>query len=400
MRAAAALAVALATLWACARSEPAPGDPGASWSEAERALILSLSPLPPPPPSPTNPFADDPRAAALGHRLFFDPALSRSGAVSCATCHDPARAFTDGRPRAVGEGHHPRNTPTLLGAPWLPFLTADGARDSLWAQALGPLEGAAEHGLDRRRVLEVVQARHRLAWEAAFGPWPALDEPAAVDGAFVRVGQALEAYQRRLTLAPAPFDRFVAAVRAGDPTGGGHLDPAARRGLRAFLGEGRCVTCHHGPWLTDGAFHNLGLPAVLGLPTADPGRAAGVHAVLADPFRCGGPHAASAACDELRYLATDLPELLGAFKTPTLRNVADTAPYMHTGQLATLEDVVHFYRTLPGPPSVGRRSPLLAPLPRGVRASDLLALLSALSSPPIDDPWARPPHGTAPASTP
>jgi cytochrome c peroxidase len=221
----------------------------------------------------------------------------------------------------------------------------------------------------------------------------------AVDRAFSNAGKALEAYQRMLWPGQAPFDRYVEALRQGDATGGGHLSAEARRGLRLFLGPGRCVSCHHGPLLSDGQFHNLGLPAADALAPPDEGRARGAREVKADPFRCGGPYSAVDTCDELRFLNPAFEDFLGAFRTPSLRNVARTAPYMHAGQLRSLEEVVAFYRSLPGQPALGHRDALLTQIPRALPTRPLVALLESLTGPLPPEEWLAPPgSGLSPSS--
>lgn len=401
-----------ALLLACALASC--GRPQEPLSDDERARILSLSPLPSLPESPESPVADDEEAAELGRALFYDPRLSASSRTSCSSCHDPAAELTDGRPMALARGRVGRNTPTLRGSAWMRWQTWDGRKDSVWAQALAPLEDDAEHATTRAEVARVVARHHEARWSRVFGPLPpdlaperltsarpvpgAPDHPharawaamsaaqrAAVEHVFVRVGFALEAYLRRLDPGEAPLDRYVEALRRGDETGAGAMSEAAVRGLRAFVGPARCFDCHHGPLLSDGEFHNLGLPPAIGVPDDDRGRADGARALLEDPHRC-----ASERCAEVRHLDPTRPELVGAFRTPPLRNVARTAPYMHGGHLATLDDVLQFYRTLPGRAAVGHRDELLAPLPRGVRASDLRAFLEALSGRPPEARWLRP----------
>jgi cytochrome c peroxidase len=385
----------------------------------EWARIESLSPVPPLPARPDNPVADDEAAAELGRALFFDARLSPSG-VACASCHDPAREYADGRPTSRARGVLPRNAPSLRGSAWMRWQTWDGRRDSVLAQSLAPLEDPREHGGSRTRVARVVALQHEEAYTRVFGPLPealaptelpadarpaepdhpharawaelAPQQRAAVDRVFVHAGQALEAYVRRLHPGEAPLDRYVAALRAGDPEGGGHLEPAAARGLRAFVGPAGCFHCHHGPLLSDGEFHRLPRPAAIGAPTRDRGRAEGALAVLADPFRCGGPYRAEAECPELRHLDPSLPMLEGAFRTPSLRNVARTAPYLHAGQLAQLEDVLDLYAA---PHLDGRRDPLLRPLPRSVSRADLLAFLAALGGDPLPARWSTPARSLA-----
>ena len=401
-------------------------DSDAPWSPDERDLILSLSPPGALPPSPGNRVADNEAAALLGRALFFDTGLSANGAVACATCHQPGHYFTDGRARARGIGEASRNAPTLLGAAYWPFVFWDGRKDSLWAQALGPLEADVEHGLSRAGLAHAIADHYRARFEALFGPladlrdaarFPAAARPVAdhpehphdrawrtmtpadqitVERIASDAAKAIEAYERKLLPGLAPFDAYVAALRAGDPNGGGHLDVAARRGLRAFIGTGRCVNCHNGPLLADGQFHNLGLPQPPGSSGFDLGRTFGAAQVRADPLRCGGAYSdvaaadVAAACAELTYLNPRFADFQGAFKTPTLRNVDRTAPYMHAGQFASLEQAVAFYATRPGKPLIGHRDLLLDQVPATLPVTDLVAFLRSLTGPLPDARWLGP----------
>lgn len=360
------LLVGAVALGAC--SEPLP-----EWSPAELRTLASLTSSGAAQdsgalaPSPANPYSDDGTAARLGRALFFDEHLGQ-GAVSCATCHVPERSFSDGRVVALGVDGGLRNTPTLLGAAALRFFGWEGGADSLWAQNLLALEAPSEHAATAESVLSRVQSAHSEAYESVFD-----EPPGDAERVLVHVAQALEAYVRTLRVGPAPFDEYVAALLAGDPRGGGHLPPPALRGLAGFLREG-CVDCHHGPWLTDGEFHNLGLPSNVGTFDRDPGRQRGVQRAKASPHRCR-------ECPETDYLNAGFEDFAGAFKTPTLRNVQRTAPYMHTGQFRTLEEVVEFYRKLPGAAAIGRRDPQLRPLPRSVATRDLTSFLRTLTAP-------------------
>lgn len=398
--------------------DPPPG----VWNDAERALLRSLTGIPKPPASPGNRFADDPAAARLGQRLFFERRLSKNGEVACATCHQPERYFTDGLPLAKGLGTTGRHAPTVLGAAHLPFQFWDGRKDSLWAQSHGPLESEVEHGIARTDAVRLVYRHHRAEFEAVFGPLPAMDDTArfplgaqpvtdlpgdprakawatmrdedrrAVDRAFAQLGKAIEAYERRLQPQPAPFDHYVAALESGDPKGGGHLDDAALRGLRAFIGIGGCVNCHNGPLLTDKGFHNLGLPRRTGQSGLDVGRTLGAKQVKEDPFSCGGSFSDSRRCDELRFLNPRFEDFLGAFKTPSLRNVSETAPYMHDGRLATLEEVVTFYKERPGKAEIGHRDLVLDQIdPSRVATADLVAFLRSLKGPLPETTLLHPP---------
>ncbi|MCB9680244.1 MAG: cytochrome-c peroxidase [Alphaproteobacteria bacterium] len=377
----------------------------AAWSADEVRQLQRMRLVSAFPPDPTNRWADDADAAALGRRLFYDPGLSASGRFSCASCHDPARHFTDGLPRAVAAGEAARNTPALEGSQAGPWYFWDGRADSLWSQAAGPIEAAVEMDSDRMHVARYVLRAYAAPYAALFGAPPDLSDPArfpararpddgaagqawaamaaddrdAVDAVFVHVLKALAAFERTMVPGEAPFDRYVDAVTGGDPHGGGALDDDAVAGLSLFLRRGNCVACHHGPWLSDGAFHALGVPDAQGY---DPGRTVGAAQVLKAPFNCQGAFSDTTTCEELRYLNPTFDDFRSAFKTPTLRNVTQTAPYMHQGQLATLRDVLDFYAVLPGAPMIGHRELTLVPL--GLTEAEtrqLIAFLGSLEAP-------------------
>lgn len=352
------------------------------FSSNELAVLTTMSPLGPLPPSTGNMYADDPRAAALGHRLFFDQNLSVTGRTSCATCHDPAQYFTDGRKRAMGRGEGSRNTPSILLAPHYPFQSWDGRKDSIWSQALSAFVDDREHGLSVRDVAMKVIGHHGEAYRAAFGPSPDLADPVAAENVFAAAGKSVEAYVRSVArLEPSPFDQYVAAITSGDSTGGGHLSDSAIRGLRAFIGDAHCIDCHHGPLFSDREFHVIGLPPVFGAPDLDEGRAAGIARLERDPYSCGGAFSDTHDCPNLRFINRTSATNIGAIRTPSLRNVEKTAPYMHGGQLATLEDVIDNYRSLMHEPRLGQPDPLLRRVGGDVRTNDLVAFLRSLTSP-------------------
>ncbi|MFM1896426.1 MAG: hypothetical protein RLZZ385_1500 [Pseudomonadota bacterium] len=345
------------------------------WTAAELALLetLSLDRLPPPPIDPSNRVADDPRAAALGARLFFDTRLSSTGELSCATCHQPDRWFTDGRKLGMGTAEGDRHTMGLLGVAYSPWHYWDGRKDSLWSQALEPLENPLEHATTRTAVARLISndPHYRPAFEDLFGALPDLNDserfPAQasplgsesqqrswwamtaadqhqVSRVFSQVGKVLAAYERQLLPGRAPLDDYLQAVRGnGLLRQAGLLSRAQVAGLRLFIGKAQCINCHNGPLLTNHDFHNTGLLPLPGnLPAT--GRASGLRLALADPFNCLGDFsdAAPEQCVELRFARVG-DENLGAHKTPTLRNVALTAPYMHAGQLGSLEAVLRHY---------------------------------------------------------
>lgn len=326
--------------------------PPSAWKDYERESIVSLwlERLPPLPPDPTNAVADDPRAATLGHQLFFDARLSANGMISCATCHQPIRHFTDGLPKGVALGMSKRNTPSIVGSAYSPWLYWDGRKDSQWSQALSPLEDANEHGSSRLQILSIIASvsDYRDAYEDLFGAPPDLTRVDEIDRAFANVGKAIAAYERLLMPGESRFDRYVAHLEAG----GHHLDqeiltPDEIRGLRLFIGEARCTECHNGPLFTNNEFHNTGLLSIPGEPP-DRGRIDGVRFVLADPFNCLGEFSDDPlrTCGELRYVRTG-SELIGATRTPSLRNIAVTAPFQSKGQFLTLAGVLEHYNRAP-----------------------------------------------------
>jgi cytochrome c peroxidase len=386
-----------------------------AWSESELTILASLrlARLPPVPRDPSNAFETNPAAIALGRRIFFDPRFSQSAAVSCSTCHDPNRHFQDGRPLSQGMGLGSRRTPTLLGAAHSPWLFWDGRKDSLWSQALSPLESAIEHGSNRTRIARTVQRLYRHEYESIFGgmpdlsaapgdagplgsaleqaAWSQLDTPMreAITRVFANVGKAIAAYEKTLALAPSRFDAYVNIV-LGDHTttsAGPTLTSQELNGLRIFIGKGRCVTCHAGPLFTDHHFHSTRVPE-RDPANPDQGRAAAISKLQGDEFNCMGrfSDAPPAQCDELRYLVTNDAAMLRAFKTPGLRNVATRPPYMHAGQLATLRDVISHYVKAPdaatGPDGMVHRLGLnseLQPLPLSPQEiADLVEFLGAI----------------------
>ncbi len=349
-----------------------------TFTPRDRAKIESLSPIPAPLPRPTNAFADNPQAAALGKELFFDAGLSADGKRSCATCHDPQKHFTDGKRFADGIGSGPggtRNVPSIESVPWQTWFFWDGRADSAWAQAAGPIRNPIEMANTAAGVRERVISAHLAAWTPVFGEVP--EDP---DATLAMVGKAIEAFERTISPGPARFDQYVADIRSAGSSS--VLTPQEAHGLEIFIDDG-CTNCHSGPLFTDGSFHNIGVPQVAhgGL---DPGRALGAIQVKQDPFNCVGVFAdpgptGPADCPELRFLDTSFPDWPLAFKTPSLRNVTKTAPYMHDGSFATLDAVLMFYSELPGIPLVGHRELTLQPLRlSGGDRADLIAFLGTL----------------------
>ena len=319
------------------------------------------------------------RLVALGHTLFSDRALSADDRVSCATCHQPERAYSDGRVHAIGVADHvgTRNTPSLLDVWSQRSLFWDGRRMRLEDQALDPLLNEVEHGLtDEAELLRRLHAepRYHAAFVAAFGNAP---ESEAIT---VRhVAEALAAFERTLVSAPSAFDRFC----TGDK---GAMSESARRGWVVFDQQAHCTRCHvatsdgsGSPLFTDHQFHSLAVGfrrIERELPQLTERLAA---------LRCdGGPLGREVLLDrdlaELgRFAVTLDPADLGAFKTPGLRNVALTAPYMHDGSVATLAEAVDLEVYSRGASEA--RPIILTPSER----EDLIAFLAALTSGDLAD---------------
>jgi cytochrome c peroxidase len=425
-------------LAACAAEpdvEPAPSpgqdQPGATetagfggWSEAEIAALESLwlGSLPPLAPDPSNAVGDDPRAVELGRRIFFDTRFSAGGkvaggneaggSVACAICHIPTNNFTDSLPRAQALGTTPRHTPTIVGVAYSPWFFWDGRRDSQWAQALGPLEAALEHGGSRTQYAHIIHddPEYRAAYEAIFGPMPDLsdegrfpagagpvDDPelaAAWEGmnpadrevinqVYANMGKAIAAYERKIMPGTSDFDAYVAALLARDEEAmAASLSADEVAGLRLFVGRGNCTQCHNGPLFTNMGFHSIGMPDAEGQPP-DVGRFAGVQLAINNEFNCLGQYsdAEPEACEELRFAKSMSPELMAAFKVPTLRNVARTAPYMHAGQFATLAEVLDHYNQAPSGLGPTAHTDLVPLGLTAIEMDQLEAFLGSLSAP-------------------
>jgi cytochrome c peroxidase len=274
------------------------------------APLLTLASPEPAAPSPwvitqhiTAPVDNVPNAdrIELGRRLFFDPRLSDKGTLSCATCHNPALGWSDGLERAVGRDMKQlgRSTPTIINVAYNKLQMWDGRKPTLEAQALGPFLSPDEQNL----TLETLESKVRsipgyvILFERAY---PGEEMNAAT------VAKAIAAFERTVISADSPFDRW----QQGDTQA---VSASARSGFALFTGEARCNLCHLPPNFTDDGFHNIGLAGNGG--TEDLGR----------------------------YAHRKVAVLKGAFKTPTLRDIALTAPYMHNGQYRTLEEVIDHY---------------------------------------------------------
>ncbi|HJQ69970.1 MAG TPA: cytochrome c peroxidase [Blastocatellia bacterium] len=276
-----------------------------------------------------------PQKVELGRKLFFDARLSANGKVSCATCHDPKLGFADAKPVAEGiDGKRgARNTPTILNAMFNASQFWDGRADSLDAQAVMPLVNPDEMG---NRSLDEVVARLRKMPDYSAQFEEVFNRPVTI----ADVGSAIAAFERTLVSGNSAFDRYV----AGDRTA---LSESALRGLGLFRGKGRCAICHSVnqsfPFLTDQNYRNTGIAA--NNPDFNELTKAALQLARsgATPERLEALRSQKGASELGRFLITGNALDIGAFRTPSLRNVELTAPYFHDGSAATLLDVVRYY---------------------------------------------------------
>jgi len=266
----------------------------------------------------SNPLTRD--KVIVGRQLFFDKRLSRDGTLACASCHEPERAFSDGRAvaRGINGAEGARNAPALINRGYGSVFFHDGRAPSLERQAIEPILNPKELGLTETEL------ERRTGMKAA------------------DVTAALASYVRTIRSGDSPFDRYAAGRSRA-------LNAVAKAGLELFRGKGHCSACHVGPNFTDERFHNTGVA-----------------------WRDGR------IADEGRFTISENPREHGAFKTPTLREIERTGPYMHDGSLARLEDVVEFYC------NGGRQNPYLDPEIRPLNFTDqekraLIAFLRSLT---------------------
>ena len=391
------------------------------------------------PPDPTNMYADDPDAAALGRMFFWETrfsgalvigdngingALGTSGAmelIACASCHDLKRGGADTRskgPTSLAAKWTGRNAPTIFNAGFLTFNHWDGRHYPLWNGCAAPIEGAI--GGSRLKLAHRLYELYRADYEALFGAMPDLSDtvrfptagkpgqPAwdnmadadkeAINRVWINFGKSVAAFYRQLVDRNSPFDRYMLGEEDA-------LSPAAIRGAKLFVGKASCNECHNGPLLSDGDFHNLGVPQEGPyVPPADVGRSFGINKILSDPLNGAGPFSDAPDVGE-EYLSalTPLPAeavnacgdypSCGAFKTSGLRSVALTGPYMHTGGIGTLWDVVEFYSEGGGTDRfVGHKDPSIRPLNlTDQEISDLVEFLKSLTGEPMPDSLSDPP---------
>ena len=381
------------------------------WDEVELAVlrsmwIESLEVM----ADPSNRVSESDDAAKLGQQFFFDKRFSANGQVACATCHKPENYFSDGLPTSQGVGLAKRNAPSIVGARFHTWFFHDGRADSLWSQALGPMEDQREHGGSRTQYAHIVfnDADYRERYEKLFGQMPDMSDKArfpatagpvknkrlldawnamlevdraAVTQVYVNIGKAIAAYEAKLIPASSRFDNYIkAALENNKAKMSELLRPDELAGLKLFLGKGNCTICHNGPMLSDLGFHNIATPP-RNLKQYDWGRYKAVSRIKKSEFNCRSQYndANEKQCAELDYLILHKEETAAAFKTPSLRNVSKTAPYMHAGQYQTLSEVMKHYAE---PPST--KVGMSDLLPVDLNAAELVQLEAFLKT--LDGP--------------
>ena len=325
----------------------AAADDGMQFDANEIARIIALGPWPPAfERDPSNRVSGMPAAIDFGRRLFFEPRFSPNGYISCVACHQPDRSFTDSLPRARGLAPVERNAPALHNLRLQRWYGWGGSSDSLWMASLRPILDEREIGGSAAKVARVIRTGDGVAcrYRAAFGTDPARENAETV---LVNVGKALAAYEETLRTGRTAFDDFRDGVARGE-RGARTYPIAAQGGLKIFVGRGNCFTCHSGPNFTDGEFRATGVPLFAGQRAPDTGREAGVRAWRESGFHLSGRYnddAARSTATPARHVRPGLSDR-GKWRTPSLRNVAVTAPYLHNGGAVSLREVVRRYAQL------------------------------------------------------
>ena len=406
----------------------------------ERLRTLTAENLVSSPPDTSNAWADDPMAAELGKKFFFDPRFSgpllssdhdggsaalgrqgETGKVACASCHDPQSAFTDSRSSrgqiSLGSDWTHRKSPSLLDVGYRKVLMWDGRRDAGYNQVFGTIELASEFNSSRLFVAQQIERLYKEEYEAVFGPIPdlssfeplsaedagcdvALDDPLSDPGyscekpfnddvtqVVVNFGKAIHAYERLLFCGESPFDRWIAGQSDA-------LSASEIRGAGLFVGKAGCVSCHSGPMLTDERFHNVGVAGATVAFTfevgEDDGASVGLEGALDDELNVRGIFS-DGDDGRLDPYETEEARALGAFRTPSLRCVDQRPSYMHNGKYLGLASVVAFFSdggSTAGFAGTSEISPLNLSLDE---QEDLVAFLKSLSGPGADEALRSPP---------
>ena len=360
------------------------------FTASEKQIISSLTvPLPVKIPQDlSNAYQNDPNAKVLGKQLFFDVRLSGNKKISCATCHQLDNAFTDGLPQARGLAKGQKNTPTLLNSAFNRWFFWDGRSDSLWSQALNPITHRAEMGGKWPDIYQLFITDSILLtlYNQTFPSnelheWVNFSE---IDQNRFKsnVGKALAAFQSDITQFNSRFDQYARSINSSDQHVSNELSRIEKQGLKLFIGKAQCIVCHSGPNFSDSEFHDIRLPLNKRLPEA--GRYDGITHLKKNKMNVLGQYSDlteenKAYGDKTLYL-TQKNSQWSAYKTPTLRNITQTAPYMHNGSFKKLDEVIKHYSTFENATPNHHKNGLLTPLHLSTKEkTQLMAFLESLT---------------------
>ena len=362
-----------------------------TWTETEIQNIqkFSIKSLQSPVDS-SNKYLNKLKAINFGKTLFNDVRLSSNGKVSCSSCHLEKYAFTDNKKLAIGLRQGFRNTSTLLNVGQHHWFFADGAKDSLWAQALSSIENPAEQNFTRMEMVHLISSNknYRKQYQQLFGEhlpdqlptqsqldllpakagpntelkgliaWKKLSkvQRSNTNTVFTNIGKSIAAFVSTIKSKATRFDHFADGLEANKKSV--DLTASEQRGLRLFLSqESGCANCHSGPLFSNKTFHDIGT----GIPGKDNGRSEVIESLVRDEFNCLSKYsdAEPEQCIELNYINRNKHQLNGTYKTSTLRGIKSTAPYMHDGRFDNLSKVIkHYVSTSQGKPKKTDLAPI------------------------------------------
>lgn len=350
------------------------------FTEGERALIRGMGPWPAEPPADAgNELSGLAWAERLGEQLFNDTDLSGDRQLSCASCHIESLGFADSRAVAIGAGQHLRNTQSLLNVGLQRWFGWDGGSDSLWAAAMRPILSDVEMAGDIETIAQRLRDKGYFTQALTAA---GRDQPVDDEGLVVIAAKSIAAYTRVLISASTPFDRFRKSLLDGDRSNLAGYSPAAQRGLKIFIGAANCHVCHFGANFSNREFHDIGRPFFTAIGQVDSGRYSGIQRVRLDRYNLLGPFNGTGVTEEIRKTSSvKLGQLnFGQWRTPSLRNLISTAPYMHDGTMATLRDVVDAYADIDPDRLHTNGEAILKPLTLSdAERNDLVAFLRSLS---------------------
>ena len=381
------------------------------FTNEEIKIIQKMAPLPQ--LTLVNKINKNPLAIRFGRLLFFSIEISPKK-ISCASCHDPKLGYADGKKLGKGpNGLLKRHTPTIINAAFQRWFFWDGRADSLWSQAIQPLESENEMASSRLYLAHSIWNSKELksAYEDVFGflpkelndiarfpahgaprleginarhRWLMMDknDQDIINNILVNSMKAIAAFESTILSTKSPFDIFSLGIRPLDPEAFYAMDKKSRKGLKLFLGKAKCILCHHGALFSDFEFHNLGL-AINESSGVDVGRIEGTRLLKLNPFNITSQYSYDIYDEKnfTRQIYSDRNQI-GQFKTPSLRELKKTAPYFHDGRFSTVREVIDFYSRLEDNIFIGQRELFLEKIKLSKSESEALEefLLEGLNS--------------------